>query len=284
METIKTLDLNEAIQKEIKLSDCTKLESAEQAAEITQRVKAKWVFGLKDSLGVNVGQKYYEMFAKSQELYIYEKGKDSICFGIQKDGSIYGPYDIDDKPVAVNILAVLNDETTLPPIEEVEDEAITEAVEGVTDMELEPLTDEAPEVVPEVEAEESEEGAEPTPEEEVEDDEEQPEIDEEEVFLNFLANNFEEDKVRQVCKLLDIEIEGEESPEEGEQEDSNAEETQAKDIKVEKEEAIGAEEPVKEAIDDGARTLVNSLKEALKSKSDLETLKSLGDIVSDLCK
>ena len=41
METLKTLDLNEAIQKEIKLSDCTKLESAEQAAEITQRVKGK---------------------------------------------------------------------------------------------------------------------------------------------------------------------------------------------------------------------------------------------------
>jgi len=281
METLKTLDLNEAIQKEIKLSDCTKLESAEQAAEITQRVKAKWVFGLKDSLGVNVGQKYYEMFAKSQDLYIYEKGKDSICFGIQKDGSIYGPYDIDDKPVAVNILAVLNDETTLPPIEEVEDETITEAVEGAPDMELEPLTDEAPEVVPEVEAEESEEGVEPTPEEEVEDEEKQPEIDEEEVFLDFLANNFEEDKVRQVCKLLDIEIEGEESPEEGDEQDSNAEETQAKDIKVEKEEAIGAEEPVEEAIDDGARTLVNSLKEALKSKSDLEnTVKSLQETLA----
>ena len=76
-----------------------------------------------------------------------KKAKDSICFGIQKDGSIYGPYDIDDKPAAVNILATLNDETTLPPIEEVEDETITEVVEGAPDMELEPLTDEAPEVV-----------------------------------------------------------------------------------------------------------------------------------------
>lgn len=116
-----------------------------------------------------------------------------------------------------------------------------------------------------------------------EEDIQEPEIDNEQIFLDFLANNFEEEKVRKVCKLLDIEIEGEEETPEDEQaeetpaeEDSNMEETPEEKIDAEKEETSETEEKVEEAIDNGAKSLVNSLKEALKTKSDLESnVKSL---------
>jgi len=295
METLKTLDLAEALQKEIKLSDCTKLESAEQAAEITQKVKAKWVFGMQDSLGVDVGQKYFEMFAKSQELYIYEKGKDSLCFGIKKDGSIYGPYDVDDKPVAVSILAILTDDTTLPelvetpePADKVDSEVVeesmsmSEAEDNEDKMELEPLSSEIEE--PKIEEPKMEEPKieepkmeEPQAEQEIESEDEETEVDEEQIFLEFLANNFDEEKVREVCKLLDIEIEGEEkTPEDGAEESSDAEAEAPVEDKDVEEEADKTEEPVEEAINDGSNTLVTSLKEALKDKSDLENnVKSL---------
>lgn len=292
-ETIKTLNLNEAVVKEVKLSDCTPIITSEHAAELTRKLKAKWVFGLEDSLGVNVGQKYFDMFTKQQDLYIYEKGKDSLCFGISKQtGLVHGPFDIEDRPVNASILATLNDEETLPEAADVamEEEEAKDAVEeslneDINDLELDPLNDEVEEEQAETEEEIQQEETveaeeEPVPAEK-EETEESPEVDEEEIFLDFLANNFEEEKVREVCKLLDIEIEGddEETPqEEGDKDSSDTEEeASVEDIEdVKEEEADEAAEPVEEAIDDGTKTLVDSLKEALKSKSNLEsTVKSL---------
>lgn len=256
METIKKLKLNEAVEKEIKITDCEAITTAAQALEIAKKAKAKWAFGLDDSLGINVGEKFFEMFTKAMELFVYENGKDSICFGIKKDGSIYGPYDINNNIVNVSILATLNAETDLPEITEVTNteeapikEALGESVEENDVLELPAIIDDSGENKISEPAEQAVE----------------PEIDDEQIFLDFLANNFSEDKVRKVCKVLDIEIEGDDG--------SNAEEIPAEDIKdVDKEEVNKAEENVEEATDGGVETLVHSLKEALKNKSDLENI------------
>lgn len=113
-------------------------------------------------------------------------------------------------------------------------------------------------------------------EDDEEDDEE--EITDEEIFLDFLANNFEEDKIKKVCKILDIEIEGEEAEDDEEEvtdedkdSDADVKETSDEDIN-DKEKSEQSEEELKEAIDDGTSSLIISLKEALKSKSDLENI------------
>lgn len=112
----------------------------------------------------------------------------------------------------------------------------------------------------------------------------------EEIFLDFLANNFDEDKVKEVCKILDIEIEDENiESDETDVADTDVaddetttdstdevEETSDENIDSDEEEAEQEEEPVEEAIDDGASALVSTLKETLKAKSDLENdVKSL---------
>lgn len=125
------------------------------------------------------------------------------------------------------------------------------------------------------------------------------EVDErtdEEIFLDFLANNFEDDQVKEVCKILDIEVvdENEEADIEVDTESADAEdssdddntdndsteevdETSDEDIDTtDEDESEQAEEQVDEAVDDGTASLVHSLKEALKDKSDLEgNIKSL---------
>ena len=128
----------------------------------------------------------------------------------------------------------------------------------------------------------------------VEDAEKEP--TDEEIFLDFLANNFDEDKVKEVCKILDIEIEDEDKESE-ETEVADTEEVDGADvtddeintdsteeveeisdenIDSDEEEEEQDEEPVEEAIDDGASALVSTLKETLKAKSDLENdVKSL---------
>lgn len=290
LNTIKNLNLNEAVEREIKLSDCTEITSAAQAAEITKALKAKWCFAADDSLGVNVGEKYYDMFTKSMQLYVYEKGKDSICFGIKTNGAIYGPYDIDNNEVNVYILVSMNQEEEEKNNEESLEETLVEAknteeieADEFTLDDLDDENSESSEVDIEDDAEvEDDENVEAETESEVDiENIEEEEIDQEEIFLDFLANNFDEDKVRKVCKLLDIEIEGEETPEEeadepADDDASNMEETPEEEIDVEKEETDETEEPVEEAINDGTKTLVSSLKEALKIKSDLESnVKSL---------
>lgn len=123
----------------------------------------------------------------------------------------------------------------------------------------------------------------------------------EEVFLDFLATNFEDDQIKKVCKILDIEIEDEadtddedktdDQVDDGAQEDAivdtddadididsteEADEASDEDIDSDEEEAEQDEEPVEEAIDNGASALVSTLKETLKAKSDLENdVKSL---------
>ena len=125
---------------------------------------------------------------------------------------------------------------------------------------------------------------------ELQDVEEVEEPTNEEIFLDFLANNFDEDKVKEVCKILDIEIEDENT--ESDETDvvdtdvaddetntdstDEVEETSDENIDSDEEEAEQEEEPVEEAIDDGASALVSTLKETLKAKSDLENdVKSL---------
>ena len=130
----------------------------------------------------------------------------------------------------------------------------------------------------------------------VSDEETADERTDEEIFLDFLANNFEDDQVKEVCKILDIEVvdEDEEANVEAEDESADAEdssdddntdndsteevdETSDEDIDTaDEDESEQAEEQVDEAVDDGTASLVHSLKEALKDKSDLEgNIKSL---------
>ena len=141
----------------------------------------------------------------------------------------------------------------------------------------------------------------------VDDEIEEEEMTDEEIFMNFLTTNFDDDQIKEVCKILDIEVEDDES-EEPESEDNSepatdeveaeeqaaeddatsdeeivddesteeVEETSDEDINSDEDDAEQDEEPVEEAIDDGASALVTTLKETLKAKSDLENdVKSL---------
>lgn len=110
----------------------------------------------------------------------------------------------------------------------------------------------------------------------------------EEVFLDFLANNFSEEQIKKACKILNIEIE-EESEEEKPEETSEEEISTEKPVEEpeegsndESQENIPDEETTEEvpeteeATDSGATELIKGLQEALKSKSDLEnSVKSL---------
>ena len=180
---------------------------------------------------------------------------------------------------------------------DVEDEIETAAEDEViddTDSEDELVDDEVEDTESdEEEVEDEEEIPTATPDElelELQDVEDVEEPTNEEIFLDFLANNFDEDKVKEVCKILDIEIEDENTEsdetavvdtdvaddETNTDSTDEVEETSDENIDSDEEEAEQEEEPVEEAIDDGASALVSTLKETLKAKSDLENdVKSL---------
>lgn len=104
--------------------------------------------------------------------------------------------------------------------------------------------------------------------------------DKDDIFLDVLASKFDEDKIREVCKILDIEIVDDENdadksadavekPAEDEV-GSEADEKAADDIDDSEKESDGAEEKDDSVDNVQDEALVNSLKEALKVKSDLE--------------
>jgi hypothetical protein len=104
--------------------------------------------------------------------------------------------------------------------------------------------------------------------------------DKDNIFLDVLATKFDEDKVREVCKILDIEVVDDETdadksadavekPAEDEI-GSEADEKPADDIDDSEKESDEAEEKEDSVDNVQDEALVNSLKEALKVKSDLE--------------
>lgn len=183
-------------------------------------------------------------------------------------------------------------------IEEVVDEKVAEAAEAkVEDNEetsSEEDDDETPEDVKEAltEAEDKEASEEETAEEEpAEEDDEIIEIEDEdtesadeeefddrtdeEVFLDFLASNFDEDKVREACDILGIEVVEDENASEEAKEETPTDEESEEDKEESKEEN---EDEIKEskAFNEGLETIIASLQETLKNKSELEnTVKSL---------
>lgn len=92
---------------------------------------------------------------------------------------------------------------------------------------------------------------------EITQDEAEEILSEEEIFIKYLKDNFDEDKIKKVQKILQIDIESKDDESEGE------------DIK-ETEEVKETDEIEETAIDDGDDSLVESLKETLKDKFDLE--------------
>lgn len=122
----------------------------------------------------------------------------------------------------------------------------------------------------------------------------------EEIFLDYLVNNFDEKQIKKACKALDIEIPEEEEKPEGEEEadEEEVEETEAEDEAEDKEdteedknsadeesdedkdsdeddesdEEDEDEDDDEEALDKGSEDLIQNLQEALKSKVDLEKL------------
>lgn len=311
-ETLSNLNiqLNEAVAKEFKLDDCVQLKDAAEAKALVQKLKANWSFGAGESLGVDTGAKCFEMFTKEMDLYVYEDGEDSLCFGIKKDGSVYGPFNINNEVVkGVNISVNLpeaikedledKDEEKVDELkknsgEESEEEKPEEEIETVDFGELSPLD------VPEEPAEDIEDtkNAEEAPEENADEIEvakiEEPETTEEksneEIFLDFLANNFDEDQVKEVAKILDIEIVDEdgnpveEKPEENSEEESTKKagektaesDEDSEDINSDEEDANEGAESDEKAVAEGFTKLVSNLKEALKVRSDLEAeLKTL---------
>ena len=101
-------------------------------------------------------------------------------------------------------------------------------------------------------------------------------VSEIDIFTNFLVNNFNSDQVKDVCKILDIDLGLDDEIEESEPEDTK-EETKQEDNKEEIPEDTNEEETneesteVEEAIDNGTEVLVKSLQEALTEKSNLES-------------
>lgn len=172
------------------------------------------------------------------------------------------------------------DEPVQEAVEETEDEIIvpTEEIEETDEIEeTEPETEETTEEE-NVEDEILEE--EPTEEEKVEEEEFEEIEDErtdEEIFLEYLANNFDEDKILKVCDILDIEVVDDEDDEESSDEiDSTEAEKADENIEAEEDEAKEEETDEPEAVDDGLEKLVDSLQEALRSKAELEnTVKEL---------
>lgn len=133
----------------------------------------------------------------------------------------------------------------------------------------------------------------------VEPEEEDTRTDEE-IFLDYLVNNFDEKQIKKACKALDIEIPEEEEKPEGEEEadEEEVEETETEDEAEDKEdteedknstdeesdedkdsdeddesdEEDEDEDDDEEALDKGSEDLIQNLQEALKSKVDLEKL------------
>ena len=75
-------------KKTINIKDCTKLTSFEQARDLIQSLGAYW--GLQE-------QRFFDAYKKQMNLYIYEDGKNSICFGVYPNGKIHGPFDVKDR-------------------------------------------------------------------------------------------------------------------------------------------------------------------------------------------
>ena len=122
----------------------------------------------------------------------------------------------------------------------------------------------------------------------------------EEIFLDYLVNNFDEKQIKKACKALDIEIPEEEEKPEGEEEadEEEVEETETEDEAEDKEdteedknstdeesdedkdsdeddesdEEDEDDDEDEEALDKGSEDLIQNLQEALKSKVDLEKL------------
>lgn len=114
----------------------------------------------------------------------------------------------------------------------------------------------------------------------------------EEIFLDFLANNFDEKQIKKVCDILDIEIVDEESESEEDEADNEDEEEKQDDVETEDDADNDAEEAdeaesddniddtdadeeesdteMDEAINSGSEFLVSSLKESLSKTAELE--------------
>lgn len=101
---------------------------------------------------------------------------------------------------------------------------------------------------------------------------EEPVRSDEEIFLDFLASNFDENKIKEVAKILDLEIVEDDVDETDVEPEQEAEETSDEYIDVDDEEVDKDAESSTEAVDERLDRIVSTLKEALKSKSNLETL------------
>ena len=113
-------------------------------------------------------------------------------------------------------------------------------------------------------------------------DSETDERTDEQIFLDFLASNFDDKQIKKVCKILAIEVEDDDESEDDEDNESDDSEDAATDEEtddVSSDDNIDetddtqaeAEEEIDEAIDSGSEFLVNSLKEALTKTADLES-------------
>lgn len=159
-----------------------------------------------------------------------------------------------------------DDETS----EDVEEEEIEEALNEAEDKEASEEEPAEEDEIIEIEDEDTNKDTESADEEEFDD------RTDEEVFLDFLASNFDEDKVREACDILGIEvIEDENTSEEEVEEETPTDEESEEDKEESKEEN---EDEIKEskAFNEGLETIIASLQETLKNKSELEnTVKSL---------
>lgn len=166
----------------------------------------------------------------------------------------------EDEPLIDNE-AEVDSETTEPEVE-VTDLEVTEpeAEDGVVDN---PELLDAP-----VEAEDTQE-----------------ERTDKEIFLDYLADNFDEEQVKKACKALGIDIpedEEEDSEEEADEDDKSEDEAEDKEDTKDEENSTDEEsdedkdeekeDKVEEALDKGSTDLLNNLQEALKGKLDLEKL------------
>lgn len=128
-------------------------------------------------------------------------------------------------------------------------------------VEEDPSEEEAIEIVDNEEAESDDD-----------EDKKEEEINKEEIFLDYLSSNFNEDQIKKACEILNITVEEPDA----EKEESESDETTTEEVAEEETSSddINAEETEKqetdEAKDNGSKMMLNSLKEALKTKGELE--------------
>lgn len=236
------INLNESIAKEIKLNDCKKLETYEDASAVCKKLHAdKWAFGISDE-GFSNGKSIFDAYIKDgNSLYVYEDGENSFAFLLSPSNEIKLCCDLDNRNIVTpNILTSLKSEEDKKVEEEqIKNDEVSET-EGDEQFKMEEaleknkkdsetlpldinldnskkeeenkakLNDSSEDSLPmdkeDLPMEDDEESISEPKDNETEAKETEDSESDKEVFINYLVDNFEPDQILKACKALNIDL------------------------------------------------------------------------------